>query len=28
VIDYAKVHKALPSQAQAEHFATSAPSLS
>src|SRR4051794_2572077 len=28
VIDYAKVHKALPAQAQDEQFATSAPSLS
>jgi len=28
VIDYAKVHKALPSKAQDEQFATSAPSLS
>jgi methionyl-tRNA formyltransferase len=28
VIDYAKVHKALPSKTQDEQFATSAPSLS
>ncbi|GLR96114.1 formyl transferase [Bradyrhizobium liaoningense] len=28
VIDYAKVHKALPAKAQDEQFATSAPSLS
>jgi methionyl-tRNA formyltransferase len=28
VIDYAKVHKALPAKVQDEQFATSAPSLS